>query len=141
MVRYCPPTPLSSSRLGPFAPVLAVTRQRASKIFFIKFYGNAFIECSEQLQIPNRSIISASPRAEAGTAIFGYIGTLHNRTRVHSSRAYLSLINFESQLNTYCPVKFEERFTNAVPAVLPWAPRGIFSGNSATLVSRRHARR
>lgn len=39
-----------------------------------------------------------STRAEARTAIFDYIETFYNRTRLHSSLDYLSPINFESQL-------------------------------------------
>jgi len=37
--------------------------------------------------------------AEARTAIFNYIETFYNRTRLHSSLVYLSPINFESKLN------------------------------------------
>jgi transposase InsO family protein len=37
--------------------------------------------------------------AAARTAIFDYVETFYNRTRLHSSLAYLSLIKFESQLN------------------------------------------
>jgi transposase InsO family protein len=37
--------------------------------------------------------------AEARTAIFDYIETFYNRVRMHSALAYLSPINFESQLN------------------------------------------
>lgn len=37
--------------------------------------------------------------AAARTAIFDYIETFYNRTRLHSSLAYKSPINFESQLN------------------------------------------
>jgi len=37
--------------------------------------------------------------AEARTAIFDYIETFYNRSRLHSSLAYLSPIQFESQLN------------------------------------------
>jgi len=37
--------------------------------------------------------------ADARTAIFDYIETFYNRTRLHSSLAYLSPINFESKLN------------------------------------------
>ena len=37
--------------------------------------------------------------AAARTAIFDYIETFYNRTRLHSSLDYLSPINFESQLN------------------------------------------
>jgi putative transposase len=37
--------------------------------------------------------------AQARTAIFDYIETFYNRTRLHSSLAYLSPITFESKLN------------------------------------------
>ena len=37
--------------------------------------------------------------ADARTAIFDYIETFYNRTRLHSSLAYLTPINFESKLN------------------------------------------
>jgi transposase InsO family protein len=37
--------------------------------------------------------------AEARNAIFNYIETFYNRTRLHSSLAYRSPITFESQLN------------------------------------------
>ncbi len=37
--------------------------------------------------------------AEARSAIFTYIETFYNRSRLHSSLAYLSPIQFESQLN------------------------------------------
>src|SRR5207244_4126129 len=37
--------------------------------------------------------------AAARTAIFDYIETFYNRTRLHSSLAYLSPTNFESKLN------------------------------------------
>jgi len=38
-------------------------------------------------------------RSEARTAIFGYIETFYNRTRLHSSLANLSPINYEAKLN------------------------------------------
>jgi putative transposase len=38
-------------------------------------------------------------QAEARTAIFDYIETFYNRTRLHSSLAYTSPIHFESNLN------------------------------------------
>jgi len=38
-------------------------------------------------------------RLEARTAVFDYIETFYNRTRLHSSLGYLSPITFESQLN------------------------------------------
>jgi hypothetical protein len=40
-----------------------------------------------------------SIRAQARTAIFDYIETFYNRTRLHSSLDYQSPINFESKLN------------------------------------------
>jgi transposase InsO family protein len=48
--------------------------------------------------------------AEARTAIFDYIETFYNRTRLHSSLDYQSPNHFESQQNlklslTYCPIK------------------------------------
>jgi transposase InsO family protein len=38
-------------------------------------------------------------RAQARTAVFDYIETSYNRTRLHSSLDYQSPINFESKLN------------------------------------------
>jgi putative transposase len=63
-------------------------------------YDNAFIESfwsslKYELVYHHRF----STRAEARTAIFDYIETFYNRTRLHSSLDYLSPINFESQLN------------------------------------------
>ena len=37
--------------------------------------------------------------AEARSAIFDYIESFYNRTRLHSSLGYLSPVSFESQLN------------------------------------------
>ena len=39
------------------------------------------------------------PGSQARTAIFDYIETFYNRTRLHSSLDYQSPINFESKLN------------------------------------------
>ena len=63
-------------------------------------YDNAFIESfwsslKYELVYHHRF----TTRAEARTAIFDYIETFYNRTRLHSSLAYLSPINYESQLN------------------------------------------
>ncbi len=41
--------------------------------------------------------------AQARTAIFEYIEAFYNRTRLHSSLAYQTPINFESQLNQNHP--------------------------------------
>ena len=63
-------------------------------------YDNAFIESfwsslKYELVYHHRF----ATLAEARTAIFDYIETFYNRTRLHSSLAYLSPIQFESQLN------------------------------------------
>ena len=72
-------------------------------------YDNAFIESfwstlKYELVYHHRFATYAAAR----TAIFDYIETFYNRTRLHSSLAYQSPINFESKLNrklspTYCP--------------------------------------
>jgi putative transposase len=63
-------------------------------------YDNAFIESfwstlKYELVYHQRFATYAAAR----TAIFDYIETFYNRTRLHSSLDYLSPINFESQLN------------------------------------------
>ena len=63
-------------------------------------YDNAFIESfwsslKYELVYHHRF----ATRAEARTAIFDYIETFYNRTRLHSSLAYRSPISFESKLN------------------------------------------
>ena len=63
-------------------------------------YDNAFIESfwsslKYELVYHHRF----ATRAEARSAIFDYIETFYNRTRLHSSLAYRSPISFESQLN------------------------------------------
>ena len=63
-------------------------------------YDNAFIESfwstlKYELVYHHRF----SSFAQARTAIFDYIETFYNRIRLHSSLAYQSPINFESQLN------------------------------------------
>ncbi len=63
-------------------------------------YDNAFIESfwstlKYELVYHRRFATYAAAR----TAIFDYIETFYNRTRLHSSLAYQSPINFESQLN------------------------------------------
>ena len=63
-------------------------------------YDNAFIESfwstlKYELVYHHRF----ATRAEARTAVFDYIETFYNRTRLHSSLDYLSPINFESKLN------------------------------------------
>lgn len=63
-------------------------------------YDNAFVESffstfKYELVCHRRF----SDFAHARTAIFDYIETFYNRIRLHSSLAYQSPINFESQLN------------------------------------------
>ena len=63
-------------------------------------YDNAFIESfwsslKYELVYHHRF----ATRADARTAIFDYIETFYNRTRLHSSLAYTSPITFESKLN------------------------------------------
>ncbi|MCA1607356.1 MAG: IS3 family transposase [Acidobacteria bacterium] len=63
-------------------------------------YDNAFIESfwsslKYELVYHHRF----ATRAEARSAIFNYIETFYNRTRLHSSLAYRSPITFESKLN------------------------------------------
>ena len=63
-------------------------------------YDNAFIESfwsSLKYEVVYHQRFATF--AEARTAIFDYIETFYNRTRLHSSLAYRSPINFESQLN------------------------------------------
>ncbi len=63
-------------------------------------YDNAFIESFwSSLKYELVYHRRFATRAEARTAIFDYIETFYNRTRLHSSLAYTSPIAFESQLN------------------------------------------
>jgi putative transposase len=49
--------------------------------------------------VPNYAYHRFATRFEARTVIFDYIETFYNRTRLHSSLANLSPINYESQLS------------------------------------------
>ncbi len=63
-------------------------------------YDNAFIESfwsSLKYEVVYHQRFATF--AEARSAIFNYIETFYNRTRLHSSLAYLSPITFESKLN------------------------------------------
>jgi putative transposase len=63
-------------------------------------YDNAFIESfwsSLKYEVVYHQRFATF--AEARSAIFNYIETFYNRIRLHSSLAYRSPINFESQLN------------------------------------------
>ncbi len=63
-------------------------------------YDNAFIESfwsSLKYEVVYHQRFATF--AEARNAIFNYIETFYNRTRLHSSLAYRSPITFESQLD------------------------------------------
>ena len=63
-------------------------------------YDNAFIESfrsSLKYEVVHHHRFAT--RTEARIAIFDYIETFYNRTRLHSSLGYRSPIQFESQLN------------------------------------------
>ncbi len=63
-------------------------------------YDNAFIESfwsSLKYEVVYHQRFATLE--EARRAIFNYIETFYNRTRLHSSLAYRSPINFESELN------------------------------------------
>jgi len=63
-------------------------------------YDNAFIESFwSSLKYETVYHRNFATRAEARTALFDYIESFYNRTRLHSSLGYLSPITFESQLN------------------------------------------
>jgi transposase InsO family protein len=63
-------------------------------------YDNAFIESFwSSLKYETVYHRKFATRAEARTALFDYIESFYNRTRLHSSRGYMSPITFESQLN------------------------------------------
>jgi len=67
-------------------------------------YDNAFIESffstlKYELVYHHRF----ASLAQARTAIFDYLETFYNRTRLHSSLAYQTPISFESQLNQNYP--------------------------------------
>jgi putative transposase len=63
-------------------------------------YDNAFIESFwSSLKYETVYHRKFTTRAEARTALFDYIESFYNRTRLHSSLGYLSPISFESQLN------------------------------------------
>lgn len=63
-------------------------------------YDNAFIESFwSSLKYETVYHRKFATRAAARTALFDYIESFYNRTRLHSSLGYLSPITFESQLN------------------------------------------
>ena len=63
-------------------------------------YDNAYIESFwSSLKYETVYHRKFATRAEARIALFDYIESFYNRTRLHSSLGYMSPINFESQLN------------------------------------------
>ncbi len=83
-----------------YRQVLAQHRLVASMSRKGNCYDNAFIESflsSLKYELVYHQRFAT--RAQARTAIFDYIETFYNRTRLHSSLAYQSPISFESQLN------------------------------------------
>ena len=85
---------------GAYRQVLAEHSLLASMSRQGNCYDNAFIESfwsslKYEVVYPRKF----ATRAEARTAIFDYIETFYNRTRLHSSLGYLSPIAFESHLN------------------------------------------
>jgi transposase InsO family protein len=83
-----------------YRQVLAETGLLASMSRKGNCYDNAFIESfwsSLKYEVVYHRRFAT--RAEARTAIFDYIETFYNRTRLHSSLGYVSPIVFESQLN------------------------------------------
>ena len=107
LAHRCPGQPLiiHSDRGAQFASaayrqLLAQHRLLASMSRKGNCYDNAFIESfwstlKYELVYHHRF----TTHAQARIAIFDYIETFYNRIRMHSALAYLSPINFESQLN------------------------------------------
>ena len=95
-------TPIAVAQFASAAyrQVLAQHRLLASMSRKGNCYDNAFIESfwstlKYELVYHHRF----ATLAQARTAIFDYIETFYNRTRLHSSLDYQSPINFESKLN------------------------------------------
>lgn len=85
---------------GAYRQVLAAHALVASMSRKSNCYDNAFIESFwSSLKYETVYRHKFATRAQARTAVFDYIESFYNRTRLHSSLGYLSPINFESQLN------------------------------------------
>jgi putative transposase len=83
-----------------FRQVLARYQLLASMSRRANCYDNAFIESfwsSLKYEVVYRQRFSS--RAAARSAIFDYIESFYNRTRLHSSLGYVSPLTFESRLN------------------------------------------
>jgi len=85
---------------GAYRQVLATHGLLASMSRKGNCYDNAFIE-SFWSSVKYETVYHRkfATRAEARTALFDYIESFYNRTRLHSSLGYVSPITFESQLN------------------------------------------
>jgi len=85
---------------GAYRQVLAAHGLLASMSRKGNCYDNAFIESFwSSLKYETVYHRKFATRAEARTALFDYIESFYNRTRLHSSLGYVSPITFESQLN------------------------------------------
>ena len=85
---------------APYRAVLARHGLLASMSRKGNCYDNAFIESFwSSLKYETVYHRKFTTRAEARTALFDYIESFYNRTRLHSGLGYLSPITFESQLN------------------------------------------
>jgi len=85
---------------SPYRAVLARHGLLASMSRKGNCYDNAFIESFwSSLKYETVYHRKFATRAEARTALFDYIESFYNRTRLHSSLGYRSPITFESQLN------------------------------------------
>jgi putative transposase len=85
---------------GAYRQVLAAHGLLASMSRKGNCYDNAFIESFwSSLKYETVYHRKFATRADARTALFDYIESFYNRTRLHSSLGYVSPITFESQLN------------------------------------------
>ena len=85
---------------GAYRAFLARHRLLASMSRKGNCYDNAYIESFwSSLKYEAVWPCKFATRDEARTALFDYIESFYNRTRLHSSLGYMSPINFESQLN------------------------------------------
>ena len=85
---------------SPYRAVLARHGLLASMSRKGNCYDNAFIESFwSSLKYETVYHRKFATRAEARTALFDYIESFYNRTRLHSSLGFVSPVTFESQLN------------------------------------------
>lgn len=85
---------------GAYRQVLAMHGLLASMSRKGNCYDNAFIESFwSSLKYETVYHHKFATRSQARTALFDYIESFYNRTRLHSSLGYVSPVTFESQLN------------------------------------------